>query len=264
MKKIASIAALFTVLITVLFMTGCERINLAEKNGPLTTMNYDNTGFTGVEVGSALKLEITQAETYSVTITAGKNIFSHIHVTQTGGILKISITRWTFGWWWGNNTPRVIITMPVLNDLHLSGASDGTVSGFKSGEDFSAEITGASHLNIDMDAGNFKAELSGASNINGRLTATGSNIELSGASNINLTGSGGDIKLNASGASTAALPYYPVKNASIDFSGASDGSIDVSGSLDVKLSGASNLKYTGNPTLGNIDISGASDLEHKQ
>jgi hypothetical protein len=264
MKKRILALALIAVLLLPAAFTGCVRVDMAEKSGPLSTQTYDNTGFTGVDVGSALDLEITQGDSYSVTITAGKNIFDHIHVSQSGDILKISITGWSFGWWWGRSTPRVNITMPVLNSLELSGASSGTVNGFKSGEDFSAHISGASDLDIDMETGRFTAEISGASNIKGRLTASGSDMDISGASDINLTGSGGDIKIEGSGASSAALTYYRVNNADVDFSGASDGSLDISGRLDVKLSGASHLKYTGNPTMGEIDISDASDLDHKQ
>jgi hypothetical protein len=263
MKKYILAVVLIAVLIPVLFFTGCVRVDLAEKNGPLTTQFYDNIGFTGVDVGSALNLEITPASTYNVTITAGKNLFDHIHVSQSGSTLKIDVTGWTIGWWGGRNSPKINISMPVLNYVHLSGASDGTVSGFKSGGDFEANISGASHCDIDMETGNFKAELSGASYLKGRLTATGSDVTLSGASDIDLTGSGGDIKLKGSGASTAALMYYKVNNASVDFSGASNGSLDIAGRLDVKLSGASDFKYTGNPTMGEVDISDASDLEHK-
>ena len=262
MKKHILAMLLIAVLVLPAVFTGCVRVDMAEKSGPLATQTYDNTGFTGVDVGSALDLEITQGESYSVTITAGKNIFDHIHVSQSGDILKISITGWSFNWWWGRSTPRVNITMPVLNYLELSGASSGTVTGFKSGENFSTEISGASDLDVDMETGYFTAKISGASNIKGRLTAAGSDIEMSGASDINLTGSGGDIKIDGSGASSAALMYYKVDNASVDFSGASSGSLDIGGKLDVKLSGASHLKYTGNPTMGEIDISDASDLEH--
>jgi hypothetical protein len=264
MKKRILALVLISVLLLPAVFIGCVRVDMAEKSGPLSTQTYDNTGFTGVDVGSALDLDIKQGDAYSVTITAGKNIFDHIHVSQSGDTLKISVTGWSFGWWWGRSTPKVNITMPMLKYLELSGASSGTVNGFKSGEDFSTHISGASDLDIDMETGLFTAEISGASNIKGRLTATGSDITLSGASDITLTGSGGDLKLNGSGASTSALMYYPVNNASVDFSGASDGSLDISGRLDVKLSGASSLKYTGNPTMGEIDISDASDLDHKQ
>jgi hypothetical protein len=263
MKKTVLGIILVVVLTSVFTLNGCIRRDISENNGPITTQSYDNTGFTGVDIGSALKFEITAGDSYNVTITAGKNLFERIKVEQTGNMLKISTEGWNIGWWWGHITPKVSITMPGLQKLYVSGASDGTVSGFISDEDFTLKVSGASRLDIDMTAGAFKAEISGASNVNGRLTAVSSGISISGASDLNITGSGGNIQLEGSGASTASLRYFEVNDAEIVFSGASNGSITVSGILDVTLSGASSLNYYGNPVLGNTNITGASDLKHK-
>jgi hypothetical protein len=263
MKKIILGTMLVIVLVSGLLLPGCIRRDLSEKNGPVTTQTYDYTGFTGVDIGSALKLEVTAGDTYSVTITAGKNLFDHIRVTKSGDILKIYTEGWSFSWWWGFTTPKVVITMPVLKTLYLSGASDGTVTGFKSVNGLTMTASGASSLDLDMEIGLFKADISGASHVKGRLTATGSDIILSGASSVDLTGSTGDILLRASGASSASLRYFTALNADVAFSGASNGSVNVSGRLDVNLSGASDLNYYGNPTIGNQTVTGASDLNKK-
>jgi hypothetical protein len=262
MKKLIFGLTLLTLLASLTMFTGCIRVDMSEKNGPITTREYSFTDFTGIEIGSAFNLEVTPAASYNVTITAGKNILEHIRVAKTGDILKITIEGWSFNWWWHNN-PKVVITMPVLAQLNLSGACQGTVMGFKSAEDFTLKLSGASHLDIDMETGYFTSEISGASSMTGRLTVAGSNIDLSGASDINLTGSGGDIKVHGSGASHAELFYFTVNNADIELSGASSTHLEVRGRLDVDLSGASTLEYLGNPTLGKNDVSGASDLKHK-
>jgi hypothetical protein len=263
MKRIILGIGLIVVLISMLAMTGCIRKNLSENAGPITTQSYDNTGFTGIDVGSALKLEVNYGATYSVTITAGKDLLSKIRVTQSGDILKINTEGWLFNWWWRHTTPKVTITMPALKTLKLSGASNGVISGFKSDNSFTATTSGASDLDLDVETGFFKADVSGASNIKGRLVSTGTDIILSGASDIDLTGNGGNIKLDCSGASTASLRYFTVKDADVKLTGASDGSIDASSKLDVNISGASSLNYYGDPTLGNVQTSGASDLRHK-
>jgi hypothetical protein len=53
---------------------------------------------------------------------------------------------------------------------------------------------------------------------------------------------------------------FTVDNAFVDLSGASRASLDIEGRLDVDLSGASLLEYKGNPSLGEIDLSGASSI----
>jgi hypothetical protein len=263
MKKIILGTLLVIMLVYSMVLPGCIRRDLSEKNGPITTQTYDYKDFTGVDIGSALKLEVTAGDTYSVTIRAGKNLFDHIRVAKSGDILKIYTEGWSLSWWWGFTTPKVVITMPVLETLYVSGAADATINGFKSAKNLMMTASGASSLNLDMETGLFKADISGASNVKGHLTAAGSDIILSGASDLDLTGSGGDVKLRASGASTASLRYFTALNADVALSGASNGSVDVSGTLDVDLSGASDLNYYGNPNIGNRDVTGASDLHKK-
>ena len=47
---------------------------------------------------------------------------------------------------------------------------------------------------------------------------------------------------------------------SVRLSGASNGVIYTTGTLDVNLSGASTLDFTGDPTLRNVKVDGASTL----
>ena len=59
------------------------------------------------------------------------------------------------------------------------------------------------------------------------------------------------------------LEGLPIKNADIELSGASNGTVNLDGTLNADLSGASHLYYAGEPTLGDIDISGASSISRK-
>ena len=52
-------------------------------------------------------------------------------------------------------------------------------------------------------------------------------------------------------------------NADIRMSGASSCNIDVSGRIDIDLSGASRLEYTGRPVLGSISLSGGSQVNNE-
>jgi hypothetical protein len=234
------------------------RVDLAERNGPISTKTYNFTDFTGVDIGHAFDFEITYAETYQISITAGESVLQHIDVSKDGSTLVISLNDWLFEWF---SSPKVTITMPVLTKLKISGAAKGSVRGFKSANNFELGLSGASELDIDMATGDFAAELSGASRVFGSLTASNSHIELSGASRVKLTGSGRNIALHGSGASDVDLKAFTVDDADIDFSGASHVSLAINGKMDVELSGASSLEYVGNPQLGNINVTGASSMK---
>jgi hypothetical protein len=263
MKK-AIISIILIALVTAsLTFAGCVRVDLAEKNGPITTNTYNNIGFTGIDIGNAFELTVTQSANYSITVTAGQNVMEHIKIHQDGSLLVFEIDSWVDVWWSNWYNPKVAITMPDLTELNLTGASQANVSGFESDNNFRLYVSGASEIDMDMTTGDFFTKLSGASRVSGSLTATKTDIELSGASRIKLSGSGGDITLEGSGASDAELKNYTGEDASIDFSGASHANLNVSGRLDVQLRGASSLDYYGNPTMGNIDTSGASSINHK-
>jgi len=260
MKRLILVIALITVLLSGSILAGCTRVLISDKNSPATTQDYNFTDFTGIEIGNAFELEVTPSDTYKVTITASESILEHIDVSKVGSVLIIDMDKWLFNW---HSTPKVTITMPSLQSLELSGASKGNVRGFKSTNDFDLILSGASNLDIDMETGNFVSEISGASKLIGYIKASSSSIDLSGASEVKLEGSGGNIVLNGSGASNATLRSFTVNDADIELSGASDTSLFISGRMDVSLSGASSLEYGGNPTLGILDITGASEIKQR-
>jgi hypothetical protein len=210
-------------------------------SGNLETEAYDFTDFTHVEIGSAFEFEIQQSSSYEISITADDNIMEYIQVSQVGQTLKIGLRR--FGPI-GLVTLRASVAMPQLRGLTASGATRGTVSGFSSTEDLNIGVSGASRVTGDITAGNVV-------------------FDISGASSIQLEGSANDMDATASGASHLNLDDFVVNNADVNLSGASSGTVNLDGRLDANLSGASNLWYIGEPTMGDIDTSGASAVRKK-
>jgi hypothetical protein len=261
MKK-AIVAVLVAVLLTSGLLVGCVEGG-APGSGNLLTQEFEFSDFTRVEVGSAFQVEIAQADSYRVSVTADDNLFEYIQVSKEGETLKIGLKllplRPLF------NTLRAEISMPQIDDLGLSGATRGTVSGFNSTENLDIEVSGASSLDlVEMSAGDIKLELSGASRVSGNITASGdARFELSGASSVELQGSANDMLIEASGASQLGLDIFPVANADVELSGASRATVNLDGRLDADLSGASRLSYMGEPTMGDIHTSGGSTLSKK-
>jgi len=69
--------------------------------------------------------------------------------------------------------------------------------------------------------------------------------------------------LEFSDASNLDLTSFQVNDADVNLSGASHVTVNPTGRLDVDASGASNLQYLGEPTLGNINTSGGSNVNRK-
>jgi Putative auto-transporter adhesin, head GIN domain len=122
-------------------------------------------------------------------------------------------------------TLRAEITMPDLREVQFSGGTNGTASGFVLSHDFRVDLSGGSVLKMD--------------------------------------GQAEDVTAVCSGGSTLDLSDFLVDDAEIDFSGGSQGTVNLSGTLNANLSGGSRLFYLGNPTLGVITTSGGSTVAAK-
>jgi hypothetical protein len=231
---------------------GCARGN----PGPVTSRTYEHTAFSKIEVGSAFEVEVVQSSTWSVALTAQEKLFEQIAVTKSGDTLEINL-EWGWGTWvssWGYQRPKARITVPELSVLKLSGASKGSARGFKSDHDTDVFLSGASSLDIDIEAAGSGIEVSGASRLTGRLKANDV---------ATLSGSAVTIDLDASGASRAELTSVPASEVKVVLSGASRATVAPKDTISVELSGASSLTYSGNPALQSVEISGASTI-HKQ
>ena len=271
MKKLIILTALLSVLLMATFLVSGCGIILVPKDGDTEpgeteTRKYDFTEFTHVDIGSAFEYEIRQADTYSISITANSNLFDDIRVTTVGKTLDIGIefpgvTVTIF-----NVAPRLqaVITMPQLQGLNSSGATQGTVTGFRSDDNLDVTVSGASTVELeDIAAGDTVFDISGASKVTGAIVVEDLELEVSGASTVQLKGLADSLATDGSGASHLELADLEVGNANVTLSGASDATIKLAGRLDADLSGASTLEYIGEPTLGIIDTTGGSTVKRK-
>jgi hypothetical protein len=242
MKKaiiIVAIVAAAAVICTLLIVRGWPGGLIGSGN--LETEEYAFTNFTKVEISSAFEFEIEQSSSYNISVTADDNVIDYVQVSQVGQTLKIRLGTLRL---LGSTTLRASVTMPQLHGLTVSGASRGDIYDFSSTEDVDITVSGASRVTGDITAGNVE-------------------FDISGASTIQLEGSANDMVASVSGASSFNLGDFTVNNADVDFSGATSGTINLNGRLDADLSGASKLWYIGEPTMGDINTSGASTISKK-
>jgi hypothetical protein len=257
MKKLVLVLASLLISFPLL-LTACS------NPGPSETKQYNFADFTGVQAGGAFDVVITPLSTYSVSISAPQNWFKHMTIKKSGSTLEVGMN---FGFWdfWRNlgSKPKLEVSMPELDNLNLSGASTGTARGFTTTKNFQLELSGASSADVDIGAYDTSIAVTGASHATGILNINDLTLDVSGASNITLSGTGNNLNLKVYGASGADLGNLQVKDAMVELRGASHGTVDTSGKLDINASGASSLSYVGNPTIGTIDVTGASSIHQK-
>jgi hypothetical protein len=228
----------------------------------MSVREIDIAGFSRIRVEGACSVEIVRSDSYGIVVP--EEYYGRLRIRKEGDTLVIgrkgiaSILLF-------HARPRTVITMPQLYGLTLSGASHGKVVGFQSDHELFLDLNGASHLEMtSMAAGNMKIKISGASNLSGDVKTSGDvRFDIAGASWVELAGSGDIARIDVSGASQARLARFALNNSEASISGASSASLRVNRRLDVNISGASRVEYTGSANLGKVSVSGASTLKQR-
>lgn len=130
---------------------------------------------------------------------------------------------------WGTKvnsaTLKIKIIMPDLQEIELSGGSVGKI------EDF--------------------------------ITSNSLSVDLSGGSQLSGSGEAEYLIMDVSSGSQLDFSDYLVGDVNIELSGGSQAIINLDGTLNADLSGGSQLYYFGEPSMGDVDISGGSFLGEK-
>jgi hypothetical protein len=232
-KRIVMILPGITLL---LLLTSC--FNAIIGSGPVVTKESAVGQFDSIDVSHAFNVRVTRSDQCRVQIRTNENLIPHLLLENDGGILRIGFRH---GVHITNTTSEAIIEMPSIREIHFSGATNGELIG-------------------DWSMPSLRVDLSGASRIQGRIMVENLKADLSGASSVNLQGSGNTIDLSGSGASGFEMRDFDSGDATVDMSGASHAVITTNGNLNCQLSGASSVRYRGEPKLGTLNTSGASSV----
>ncbi len=227
-----------------LLLTGCGQFiggPTVTGSGNVVTKQYPFTNFSGVSAGGTFHVLVAQGANCSVKVMTDDNLVDYLDVTTSGDRLRLFLKPNVSV---RNATLNAEVTVPELTAFDLSGASRGKIEGCRSSKP----------LNID---------LSGASRLEGGLESGDTRLELSGASHAVLSGTAGDLRVNVSGASHADLEQLKVKDATVDADGASHVTLSPTGKLQARASGASNVRYAGQPASVDSSTSGASSIKPK-
>jgi len=207
-----------------LLISSCE----TEDPGPIQhdEKSFDVVDFDRLEMGDALHIEVEQGSAFSVHAEGDYRNLNDLEVYKSGTTLVVR---------YDDNSNRrhetyITITMPTLNGVNFSGASFSTISGFESDQDLDFILSGASVSQLDA----------GYRQIN---------LVVSGASDLVLRGLGDELQADVSGASVLSAFDYPVREATIRATGASQGKVTVTDELNATASGASSVLYRGNPSV---------------
>ena len=225
MKKIGLVVFIFALSIALAFSTNCSfgsfsNLSGVQGSGTSKSETRNLSGFTKIDTGGAINIEVAVQKDFSVVVEADDNLLTNIKTEVSGDTLKIySEDRIS-----PKTRINVLISMPELDGLDISGASSGNVA------------------NVNADSLELKA---------------------SGASKIKINGKAKELNADASGASTIDAESLKAENADVQASGASKAVVSATNELKADASGASKISYVGEPKNIEQNSSGASSVSKR-
>lgn len=230
--------SIFSFSLALLLLLSCS-IESIEGSKNIIKKKYDLNDFNAIELSNSFDVEIIQSDDFKVLLDCNENIFEYVNLNVEDETLVAELDGMHM---FSNTTLKLKIYLPKLKKIESSGASS---------IDFQ-----------EFHANKLKLDLSGASYVTGELfIAKKMIIEASGASEIQLNGKVENLELDFSGASEFEGKNFVVAEKFVlDASGASSITTTVNGTLDIEVSGASDVDYYGNGDLINEDVSGAGSV----
>ncbi|WP_215234735.1 head GIN domain-containing protein [Dyadobacter linearis] len=233
MKKVIS-----SVLFSFVCLQSCVYVESDDNIPPrgTHTETYDLKNFDELEMGDAFQVKVVAGPGFSVSATGELNDLDDLDIFVHDGKLVARYDGWR------NNRKRmdIEIVMPAVEEVNFSGAVNAKLLGFENLPSLNIELSGASRCEFDGSAREMDFELTGAS----RLKLFGNSKFLDG---------------ELSGASQLHAFDLPVEESELNVSGASQAEVSVSRLLKVDASGASAVRYKGNPAIDKR-LSGGSTL----
>lgn len=259
-------------------------LTIATSISAQTTVKPYNVGsFNSVDISGIYSVEIEKSGANSVKVETQFEMFKYLDIKVRDGILVLSLDTDRMPRSLRRNTPdiNVKISMATLERVKMSGASKLIVkSEFKSpvfklsqsgasyadiisieGSKTEIDVSGASKLKIRSKGNDLDIDLSGASSLTATLDYKFLKGEFSGASNANCSGIADEAEIQVSGATSLKAESLKLARLNIRASGASKANMGNLKEISIYASGASSIRYYGNPVVRIKEVSGASSVK---
>ncbi|MFC5407797.1 head GIN domain-containing protein [Larkinella bovis] len=205
-------------------------VTVGNSQAQSVTKQFKIKSFDRIDVANAIDVEVRKGS-FEVVADLSPGETDYLSINSENGVLTARFNRPAGQWLPGKNrrSPRLIITMPALRGITLSGASDADVNDSFDSQDLEINLSGAADLSMkDITANRIRLKASGASDTKLRGRTRLLDVEISGASDL----SGYDLT---------------AEEAIIRASGASDASITVTKRLEKTTRGGADVSHRGNP-----------------
>jgi len=206
-------------LAVIIHLSACKKDRLT-ANGNIVSETRNLGQFTGISSSGATPVEVKYGTEFSVVVKGSSNIVPHYTTRVVNNVLHIGFERLSIS----RDDVEVILTMPTLNSVELSGSTEVEIEG-----------------NFPAIA-NFKVSISGSGKVEAETPLQIDNV-----------------KVDISGSGQVDFEEVTTKTADADISGSGSLKLQVQDRIKAKISGSGKIYYRGNPVVQQ-DISGSGKL----
>lgn len=238
MKKINLIIAIVASCSLLSIVSSC-RFTCVHGSGKRISEQRKANEFKKIEIEGAFKIHLKQDSSLSIGLSGDDNLLKYISTSVEGDKLIIRTTKKNLC-----DADSIVINIGIhnLSEIKASGAVSISSTGKIKVTDLGIGLSGATKVNLDLDADNVVAEGSGVSELD-------------------LKGQAASMRIKASGVAKVKAFDFVVGEYTINTAGVGKCYINVLKTLNIHSAGASEIEYKGNPSTINNDKAGASKIK---
>ncbi|MEN7549541.1 head GIN domain-containing protein [Rapidithrix thailandica] len=196
------------------------------------------SSFEGVSIGGAFTVYLQEGNSPSIKIEASSEDISKIITEVKNGTLRVKVKPGS-----RNVDGTLYITYSKnLSAISLSGACKVTTKSTLKGSTLALNGSGSGKYQLQLSVGELKANFSGSNQAN-------------------LEGNAKRVNLNSSGSAKVYGSDLKVGDASIKLSGSGYVEMEINGDLQASISGSGKVRYKGNPTNVQMNVSGSGKVQ---
>ena len=207
---------------------GAAAMGSLTGSGKLATEARVASGFTGIALALSGRVDVTQGDKESVSVTADDNLLPEIETVVEGGVLKIrwrdrvNITH--------SSSIRIAVTAKSIESLAVGGSGD-IVSAALRARDLKVSIGGSGNVRLYS------------------LTAAALTVSIGGSGDFTGEGAADSLTANVAGSGNIKAGRLAAQNVKVSVAGSGDATVWAKGDLNVSVAGSGDVKYYGDPAV---------------
>lgn len=214
--------------------------NTITGNDKLITEAREVADFTGLEVDGRVKVYLTQGSGTSLEVKADQNLLPEIITRVEDGILYIEVSNFINR----NEEIEALVTIETIQSLDFAAGAYLEATNTLTGDEIKIESASGSEVNISLDY----AFIDGHS---------------SSGANLRLKGNAETATLDASSGAVINAEELNVKKCSVTGSSGALVNVMVQEELSAEVSSGGAIRYSGNPTIKNLNTSSGGTIKKK-